>query len=91
VIGKGKFERIIGTHLGGGTILGLARLLTGCARYCPIKTVILSNDFIFRFETLTQVSCSSYDEFLELSQRGNNLSVDLTVGDIYGELGYPKV
>jgi type II pantothenate kinase len=28
---------------------------------------------------------------LELSQRGNNLSVDLTVGDIYGEEGYPKV
>lgn len=63
VIGKGKFERIIGTHLGGGTILGLARLLTGC---------------------------SSYEEFLELSQKGNNLSVDLTVGDIYGEQGYPK-
>ncbi|KAF8783930.1 hypothetical protein HU200_000103 [Digitaria exilis] len=64
VIGKGKFERIIGSHLGGGTILGLARLLTGC---------------------------SSYEEFLELSQRGNNLSVDLTVGDIYGEEGYPKI
>ncbi|XP_066370799.1 pantothenate kinase 1-like isoform X3 [Miscanthus floridulus] len=64
VIGKGKFERIIGSHLGGGTILGLARLLTGC---------------------------SSYEEFLELSQRGNNLSVDLTVGDIYGGEGYPKI
>uniref|UniRef100_J3MC75 Pantothenate kinase 1 n=1 Tax=Oryza brachyantha TaxID=4533 RepID=J3MC75_ORYBR len=64
VIGNGKFERIIGSHLGGGTILGLARLLTGC---------------------------SSYDEFLELSQRGNNLAVDLTVGDIYGEHGYPKI
>ncbi|WVZ82039.1 hypothetical protein U9M48_029351 [Paspalum notatum var. saurae] len=64
VIGKGKFERIIGSHLGGGTILGLARLLTGC---------------------------SSYEEFLELSQRGNNLTVDLTVGDIYGEEGYPKI
>ncbi|PNT76246.1 hypothetical protein BRADI_1g46310v3 [Brachypodium distachyon] len=64
VIGKGKFERIIGSHLGGGTILGLARLLTGC---------------------------SSYEEFLDLSQRGNNLAVDLTVGDIYGEHGYPKI
>jgi type II pantothenate kinase len=64
VIGKGKFERIIGSHLGSGTILGLARLLTGC---------------------------SSYEEFLELSQRGNNLAVDLTVGDIYGENGYPKI
>ncbi|KAK8951675.1 Pantothenate kinase 2 [Platanthera zijinensis] len=64
VIGNGKFERIIGTHLGGGTILGLARLLTGC---------------------------TSYDEFLELSQKGDNLAVDLTVGDIYGEQGYPKI
>ncbi|KAJ3695960.1 hypothetical protein LUZ60_001337 [Juncus effusus] len=64
VIGKGKFERIIGSHLGGGTILGLARLLTGC---------------------------SSYEQLLELSQKGNNLSVDLTVGDIYGERGYPKI
>lgn len=64
VIGDGKFERIIGTHLGGGTILGLARLLTGC---------------------------TSYDEFLELSQKGDNLAVDLTVGDIYGEQGYPKI
>lgn len=64
VIEKGKFERIMGTHLGGGTILGLAKLLTGC---------------------------TSYDEFLELSQRGNNLSVDLTVGDIYGDMGYPKI
>ncbi|XP_044958582.1 pantothenate kinase 1 [Hordeum vulgare subsp. vulgare] len=64
VIGKGKFERIIGSHLGGGTILGLARLLTGC---------------------------SSYEEFLELSRSGDNLAVDLTVGDIYGERGYPKI
>ncbi|WOK91944.1 pantothenate kinase 1-like [Canna indica] len=63
VIGKWKFQRIIGTHLGGGTILGLARLLTGC---------------------------KSYEEFLELSQRGNNLAVDLTVGDIYGDGGYSK-
>lgn len=39
VIGKGKFERIIGSHLGGGTILGLARLLTGCSRYYPISGI----------------------------------------------------
>jgi len=41
VIGKGKFERIIGSHLGGGTILGLARLLTGCSRYYPISGIRL--------------------------------------------------
>jgi pantothenate kinase len=37
VIGNGKFERITGSHLGGGTILGLARLLTGCSRYYSIR------------------------------------------------------
>ncbi|WOL01055.1 hypothetical protein Cni_G09768 [Canna indica] len=31
-----------------------------------------------------------YEEFLELSQRGNNIAVDLTVGDICGDGGYSK-
>ncbi|TVU12138.1 hypothetical protein EJB05_45766 [Eragrostis curvula] len=62
VSGKGKFKRITGSHIGGGTILGLAKLLTGC---------------------------SSFEEFLELSQRGNNESVDLTIKDLFGE-GYRK-
>ncbi|KAF8409086.1 hypothetical protein HHK36_005159 [Tetracentron sinense] len=63
VNGNGKFERVTGTHFGGGTIFGLARLLT---------------------------ECQSYDEFLELSQHGDNRALDLTVGDIYGEMGYLK-
>ncbi|KAK3128656.1 hypothetical protein QOZ80_6BG0464820 [Eleusine coracana subsp. coracana] len=58
VSGKGKFRRVIGSHLGGGTILGLAKLLTGCL---------------------------SYEDFLKLSQKGDNLCVDLTVKDIVGE------
>ncbi|TVU12147.1 hypothetical protein EJB05_45776, partial [Eragrostis curvula] len=62
VSGKGKFKRITGSHLGGGTILGLAKLLTGC---------------------------SSYEEFLELSEKCNSLSIDLTIEDICGE-GYRK-
>ncbi|XP_057969570.1 pantothenate kinase 1-like [Malania oleifera] len=56
IIGNRKFERITGTHFGGGTILGLA----------------------------------SYDDFLELSQHGDNFALDLTVGDIYGDVGYPE-
>ncbi|TVU12146.1 hypothetical protein EJB05_45775 [Eragrostis curvula] len=63
VSSKGKFKRITGSHIGGGTILGLAKLLTGC---------------------------SSFEEFLELSQRGNNESVDLTIKDLFGE-GYRKM
>ncbi|KAK3128654.1 hypothetical protein QOZ80_6BG0464800 [Eleusine coracana subsp. coracana] len=58
VSGKGSFKTITGSHLGGGTILGLAKLLTGC---------------------------SSYEEFWEQSQKGNNLSIDLTIKDTFGE------
>ena len=47
VIGKGKFERIIGSHLGGGTILGLARLLTGCSRYNLFSFLCLQDRGIF--------------------------------------------
>uniref|UniRef100_A0A2N9EXE0 Pantothenate kinase n=1 Tax=Fagus sylvatica TaxID=28930 RepID=A0A2N9EXE0_FAGSY len=63
VTGNKIFERVTGTHFGGGTIFGLARLLT---------------------------NCQSYDEFLEMSQHGDNRALDLTVGDIYGDMGYPE-
>ncbi|KDO69623.1 hypothetical protein CISIN_1g042742mg [Citrus sinensis] len=45
VDGDGKFERVSGTNVGGGTYWGLGRLLT---------------------------KCKSFDELLELSQRGDN-------------------
>jgi len=56
VDGDGKFERVSGTNVGGGTYLGLGKLLT---------------------------KCKSFDELLELTQRGNNSNVDMLVGDIY--------
>ncbi|AQL01264.1 Pantothenate kinase family protein [Zea mays] len=59
VTGNRKFERVTGTHIGGGTMFGLAKLLTGC---------------------------KSYDEFLQLSQKGDNFVLDLIVKDICGEL-----
>nr|CAB3469924.1 unnamed protein product [Digitaria exilis] len=59
VTGNKKFERVTGTHIGGGTMFGLAKLLTGC---------------------------KSYDEFLQLSQKGDNFVLDLIVKDICGEL-----
>ncbi|KAF5179618.1 Pantothenate kinase [Thalictrum thalictroides] len=34
--------------------------------------------------------CKSFDELLELSQRGDNKAVDMLVGDIYGGLDYTK-
>ncbi|KAK7354053.1 hypothetical protein VNO80_19509 [Phaseolus coccineus] len=64
VDGDGKFERVSGTNVGGGTYWGLGRLLT---------------------------KCKSFDELLELSQKGDNRSMDMLVGDIYGGLDYSKI
>ena len=33
----------------------------------------------------------SFDELLELSQKGDNSTIDMLVGDIYGGLDYSKV
>lgn len=35
--------------------------------------------------------CKSFDEILELSQAGDNSSIDMLVGDIYGGLDYSKI
>ncbi|KAL2321835.1 hypothetical protein Fmac_026214 [Flemingia macrophylla] len=64
VDGDGKFERVSGTNVGGGTYWGLGRLLT---------------------------KCESFDELLELSQKGDNSSTDMLVGDIYGGMDYSKI
>ncbi|XP_024466303.1 pantothenate kinase 1 isoform X4 [Populus trichocarpa] len=64
VDGDGKFERVSGTSVGGGTFWGLGKLLT---------------------------KCQSFDELLELSQRGNNRVLDMLVGDIYGGMEYSKI
>ncbi|KAJ3988990.1 pantothenate kinase [Lentinula detonsa] len=54
----GRFERVSGTSLGGGTLWGLLSLLT------PATT---------------------FDEMLNLSEQGDNATVDMLVGDIYGQ------
>ncbi|KAE8663935.1 Pantothenate kinase 2 [Hibiscus syriacus] len=64
VDGDGKFQRVSGTNVGGGTYWGLGRLLT---------------------------KCNSFDELLELSQRGDNGNIDMLVGDIYGGMDYSKI
>ncbi|KAK7291629.1 hypothetical protein RIF29_06933 [Crotalaria pallida] len=64
VDGDGKFERVSGTNVGGGTYWGLGRLLT---------------------------KCQSFDELLELSQKGDNRTTDMLVGDIYGGVDYSKI
>ncbi|KNA25742.1 hypothetical protein SOVF_004050 [Spinacia oleracea] len=64
VDGEGKFERVSGTNVGGGTYWGLGKLLT---------------------------KCKTFDELLELSQRGDNRTIDMLVGDIYGGMDYSKI
>ncbi|XP_062168584.1 pantothenate kinase 2 isoform X3 [Alnus glutinosa] len=64
VDGDGKFQRVSGTNVGGGTYWGLGKLLT---------------------------KCKSFDELLELSQRGDNSAIDMLVGDIYGGMDYSKI
>lgn len=64
VDGDGKFQRVSGTNVGGGTYWGLGRLLT---------------------------KGKSFDELLELSQRGDNSKIDMLVGDIYGGMDYSKI
>jgi len=54
----GRFERVSGTSLGGGTLWGLLSLLT------PATT---------------------FDEMLAFSDHGDNATVDMLVGDIYGQ------
>lgn len=57
VVGHGRFERISGSALGGGTFWGLARLL---------------------------LNCSTFDDVIALTNRGDHSNVDMLVGDIYG-------
>ncbi|XP_020573078.1 pantothenate kinase 2-like [Phalaenopsis equestris] len=64
VDGEGKFQRVSGTNVGGGTYWGLGKLLT---------------------------KCRSFDELLELSQKGDSSNIDMLVGDIYGGMDYSKI
>ncbi|MBA0806533.1 hypothetical protein Gohar_005984, partial [Gossypium harknessii] len=74
VDGDGKFQRVSGTNVGGGTYWGLGRLLTKCNRPYSLLTPLFS-----------------FDELLELSQRGDNRTIDMLVGDIYGGMDYSKI
>jgi len=57
VRGPNEYSRVSGTSLGGGTFLGLSRLLTGC---------------------------TTFEEALDLADKGDNKNVDKLVKDIYG-------
>lgn len=83
----GKFERISGTSLGGGTLWGLLSLLTGAKSF--------DGTFCSEFGS-TVKSARSHPSFgaildmLALADKGDNSSVDMLVGDIYGQ-DYQKI
>ncbi|SCV70727.1 BQ2448_3489 [Microbotryum intermedium] len=85
----GKFERISGTSLGGGTLWGLLSLLTGAKSFdgqsmlfhpCFPMTSLLIPPLILLFRS----------DMLALADKGDNSSVDMLVGDIYGQ-DYQKI
>lgn len=97
VDGEKSFQRVSGTNLGGGTYLGLGRLLTKCNRslFCTCilskKNHNLSYCWSYSFFTMLIYFLFSFDELLELSKQGDNTGVDMLVGDIYGGMDYSKV
>ncbi|GKE21437.1 pantothenate kinase 2, partial [Tanacetum coccineum] len=79
VDGDGKFLRVSGTNVSGGTYWGLGRLLTkGDDMHTTQSDVHTTKSHVF-------------NELLELSQRGDCSSVDMLVGDIYVGLDYSKI
>ena len=68
----GKFERISGTSLGGGTLWGILSLLTGAESFDGMPT--LSLDSLLHLRGLS--------DMLTLSEEGDNSTVDMLVGDI---------
>ena len=61
--------------------------------FFPLIILLLFN-FLLNAESYQGVEaifCFSFDELLELSQRGDNRTIDMLVGDIYGGMDYSKV
>jgi type II pantothenate kinase len=71
----GSFERVSGTSLGGATLWGLLSLLT------PATTF----DGEFAASYVLGAPLTTPIEMLELSEKGDNSTVDMLVGDIYGQ------
>lgn len=73
----GRFERVSGTSLGGGTLWGLLSLLTPAVSFDGLSP--------FHLSPLEETTDYGLSEMLALSEKGDNSSVDMLVGDIYGQ------
>lgn len=72
----GNYERVSGTSLGGGTLWGLLSLLTPATSF--------DGDYKARNHCISLL-IQPFTEMLALSEKGDNASVDMLVGDIYGQ------
>ena len=59
--------------------------------FCVISTCYIFSVYNFIHTLLLIHPLFSFDELLELSQRGDNRTIDMLVGDIYGGMDYSKV
>ena len=73
----GKFERVSGMSLGRGTLWGLLSLLT--------PATSLDGMSPFSFVPAGEAPDCGVLEMLALFEKGDNSSVDMLVGDIYGQ------
>lgn len=97
VVSPGKYERVSGTSLGGGTYWGLCRLLLDMNRYRSSENSnenLMNEDFsegiplspssTSSLDNNLKNSPLSYDEVLCLAEKGDASKVDMLVKDIYG-------
>ena len=85
------YKRISGTALGGGTFLGLCRLLTEVYHILFLVTFslcrLLTEVVCVFFDdavTLTLTEARSFDDAMSLAEGGDQKKVNMLVSDIYG-------
>lgn len=66
-------------------------ILISFCPFCVIPTCDISVFIILSRPYTLVTPLFSFDELLELSQRGDNRTIDMLVGDIYGGMDYSKV
>ena len=67
-----KYERLGGSHLGGASLVGIAKLIA------DVKSRIFRDDILEIWEFL------DLDEILQMAEDGDHRNIDILVSDIYG-------
>lgn len=82
----GKYCRVSGSSLGGGTYWGLCRLLTKCKTFDEVGQTQHHTPQATRQRGVRPwLSEVWWCQVLDLAENGDPSMVDMTVGDIYGK------